>query len=261
MAPQFSDELSTRTISTVFGMCVGAAAGWFFAWWRRHREKVNIFAGIAHDTVVIQHHVVESEPDSKLPNGRRATTLRVRTLGQAELKRVVPNTHLAGVLSHRAAKVTTTTPLISMAGAEGSFLLETLTGFCGDRLSLAPFDHELYVMAPCCESQEFVEHKPVVILLVAVKDLVFFEHWPSCREIQVEHGSDGSRVMTLMILARKFREEQANIAKMRREGQRTAHMETMYILDLPLDRRVAAIPLKAVPWSRFEKVLKLMGLE
>jgi hypothetical protein len=35
----------------------------------------------------------------------------------------------------------------------------------------------------------------------------------------------------------------------------------MYILDLSLDKRSAAIPVKEVPWGRFEDVLKPMNLE
>ena len=261
MPIQLTDELSVRGVSTVFGMCVGATIGWFWGRWKRHREKANIFAGIAHDTVVIQHHLVDVEADPSKPGTRRAATLRIRSIGQAELKRVVPNSHLAAVLSTRAAQVTAMKPLISMVGAEGSFLLETLTGFCGDRLSLAPFEHDLFVMAPCCETQELADHKPIVILLVSMTDLELFEKWGTCRDIQVEHGSDGSRVLTLMIMARKFREEQNLIAKFRSENKRTVHLETMYVLDLPLDRRTAAIPLKPVPWNRFDNVMKQMGLE
>jgi hypothetical protein len=37
--------------------------------------------------------------------------------------------------------------------------------------------------------------------------------------------------------------------------------ETMYILDLALDRRTADIPLRVVPWGRFEAVLKELNLE
>jgi hypothetical protein len=35
----------------------------------------------------------------------------------------------------------------------------------------------------------------------------------------------------------------------------------MYVLDLGLDRRTARIPVKPVPWGRFEGVLKEMNLE
>ena len=43
--------------------------------------------------------------------------------------------------------------------------------------------------------------------------------------------------------------------------QRTMHVETMYVLDLALDKRTAAIPTKAIPWGRFEAVLKKLNLD
>jgi hypothetical protein len=64
-----------------------------------------------------------------------------------------------------------------------------------------------------------------------------------------------------MDLARRFGTEQAKIAGLRREGKRTRYIETMYILDLGLDNRSAAVPLKSVPWGRFEDVLKSLNLE
>jgi hypothetical protein len=124
-----------------------------------------------------------------------------------------------------------------------------------------PFEHDLYVMAPCCEPAELVEHQPITILLIAVKDLARFEHWPDCRRVQVEHGSDGSRVLTLMELAKRFKAEQAEIAGLRAAGKRTKWVETMYILDLALDKRTAGVPVKSIPWGRFEGVLRLMNLE
>src|SRR5438874_2607384 len=144
-----SDEIGIRGLSTVFGLLVGAILGWFYGRWKRHRERISILAGDARDTVVIQQHIVTSIADPVAPEGRRPTALRVRSLGQSQLDRVVPNGHLAAVLMHRAFDVTPTKTLISMEGPEGSFLLETLTGFVGDRVGFAPFEHDLHVMAPC----------------------------------------------------------------------------------------------------------------
>src|SRR5262249_49574807 len=157
------------------------------------------------------------------------------------LTSVVPNGHLASILRHRAERVTTHDTLISMEGAEGSYLLETLTGFVCHRTANAGFDHDLYVMAPCCEPPALAQHQPITILLIAVAALALFESWPTCRPVRVEHGSDGPRVLTLMSLAQRHRAEQEKIAKLRQAGQRTRYVETMYILDLPLDRRAAAI--------------------
>jgi len=130
-----------------------------------------------------------------------------------------------------------------------------------DRVANAPFEHDLFVMAPCCEPAGLATHQPITILLISVASLSLFENWSLCRNVQVEHGCDGMRVLTLRDLARRFRAEQEQIAALRKEGKRTRYVETMYVLDLGLDRRSAAVPLKNVPWGRFEDVLKEMNLE
>jgi hypothetical protein len=98
-------------------------------------------------------------------------------------------------------------------------------------------------------------------LLISVADLALFETWSACRDVRVEHGTDGARVLTLMELAKRFQMEQQRIAAMRKAGERTRYVETMYILDLALDRRTANVPLREIPWGRFEDVLKQMNLE
>jgi hypothetical protein len=156
----------------------------------------------------------------------------------------------------RTLPIRATTPrhtLISTEGAEGSYLLETLTNFVCDRAANGPFERDLYVMAPCCEPAELAEHQPITIILIAVKGLLLFENWAVCRGVLVEHGSDGSRVLTLLELARRYRAEQAEIARRRKAGERSRWVETMYVLDLALDKRAAPIPTKPV--------LKAMNLE
>jgi hypothetical protein len=245
-------------VSVFFGLILGGAATWLFARWKRFRERRSILCGDARDTVVINLHLVES---AEGPGGRVPTALRIRAVGQAELNRVVPNGHLAADLLKRAFHVTARETLISMEGPKGSYLLETLTNFVCDRVANGPFNHDLYVMAPCCEPAELAEHQPIVILLIAKSDLALFESWPACRDVQVEHGSDGARVLTLMEMARRFRAEQEEIADLRAKGKRTTHVETMYVLDLALDRRTGKVPVKPVPWGRFESVLREMNLE
>jgi hypothetical protein len=257
-------ELSWRGASVLVGLVLGGLIAGLFSLWRRRRERRRIERGDARDTVVIEHHIVEAveetDPDTGRPR-KRPAAMRIRALGQSELCRVVPNGHLAAELLHRAFCVTPTDTLISMEGAEGSFMLETLTGFVCDRTANAPFAHDLYVMAPCCEPAELAHHQPIVIILIAVADLMLFESWPLCRGVQVEHGSDGARVLTLLEMARRFKSEQGAIAQMRKAGHRTKWVETMYVLDLPLDKRTASLPTKEVPWGRFEEVLKQMNLE
>lgn len=261
--PTVVEELSGRGIGVALGLVAGSAVTAGVARWQRHRQRRSILAGDARDTVVINHHVVETAqgpgPDStpvKVP-----TACRIRTLGQAELRHVVPNGHLAAEFSRRAARATARDPLLSMAGAEGSYLLETLTGFVCDRAVGGSFHRDLYVMAPCCESKELCHHQPVTVLVVAAADLALFEHWPTVRDVRVEHGSDGARLLTLMALAKRYRAEQSQLDELRAAGKRTQHVETMYALDLALDHRAVPLPTKPVPWGRFEGVLTELGLE
>lgn len=260
MIATFSDELSGRGVTILLGMTVGALSAWLIQRWRRIRERRRVMRGDARDTVVIAHHLLEPISGDSA-QAKPQYRLRIRSLGQSELNRVVPNGHLASVLLNRAFEVTPRNTLISMEDAEGSYLLETLTNFVCDRVANAPFDHDLYVMAPCCEPAGLAAHQPITIILIAVKDLAQFESWPACRDLEVEHGTDGARVLTLLELAKRFRSEQAELARLRKAGERTRYVETMYVLDLALDKRSAAIPTKAIPWGRFEAVLKEMNLE
>jgi hypothetical protein len=256
--PSLFDELSRHGLMALIGAVGGGILTWFAARWRRRKERLSILRGDARDTVVIQLHIVTATE----AGGKKApSVLRVRPLGQAELSRVVPNGHLAGELSRRAFRVTPKDTLIAMDGAEGSFLLETLTNFVCDRVANAPFEHDLYAMAPCCEPAGMAVHQPISILLIPVSSLLLFETWADCRKVQVEHGTTGMRILTLMELARRFRQEQDKLAALRRDGKRTLYEETIYILDLALDERTAAVPLKSVPWGRFEDVLKQLNLE
>ncbi len=252
-------ELTGRAAGVVLGLILGALITWIIARWRRLQEHRKILMGDARDTVVIEHHIIERAAGAA--GEQQPVQLRIRALGQAELRHVVPNGHLAGELRRRAFEVTPQHTLISMEGAEGSFLLETLTGFVCDRAASGSFDHDLYVMAPCCEPKELAHHQPLVIILIARDDLALFEDWALCRDIEVEHGGDGARILTLMLMARRFGKEQEKIASLRKQGKRTLHIETMYLLDLALDKRVLPIPTRKVPWGRFGKVLADMGLD
>src|SRR5262245_48719643 len=258
MVADIFQELGGHGAHTVLGLLIGALVTWLIGRYRRMQQRRSILRGDARDTVVIQQHLVESAGDGP---ARRPASLRMRSLGQGELNRVVPNGHLAAELLRRAFHVTARDTLISMEGPEGSYLLETLTNFVCDRVANHPFDHDLYVMAPCCEPAGLAEHQPITILLISVADLTLFAEWSICRDVLVEHGADGMRLLTLMELARRYRSEQAELARLRQAGQRTRHVETMYILDLALDQRTAAIPAKPVPWGRFEPQLKEMNLE
>jgi hypothetical protein len=262
MLDNLIQELGGRGIGVIFGLIAGSLVTGLIAYGRRRQERRRILLGDARDTVVIQQHLVDSaEVADGAGRARAPTTLRIRSVGQGQVRHVVPNGHLASVLLHRARAVSSRDTLISMEGAEGSYLLETLTNFVCDRVANAPFEHDLYVMAPCCEPVGLAQHQPITVLVISVSDLALFENWTRCRDVRVEHTSDGARVLTLMDMARRFREEQEKIVSLRKAGQRTLYVETMYVLDLPLDKRSAAVPTKKIAWGRFEKVLAQKNLE
>lgn len=264
MLATFMEELGGRGMTVMLGMLLGGFFTFLLSRWKRIRERLSVLSGDARDTVVIALHLVDSveEPATSTTPARRVPkSLRIRSLGQSELKLVVPNGHLEAVLTKRAFEVTERHTLISMEGAEGSFLLETLTNFVCGCVANGPFDHDLYVMAPCCEPRGLAEHQPLTIILIPMKDLSLFQEWPLCRGVQVEHGSDGARILTLREMALRFKLEQEKIVQLKKEGKRTRFVETMYILDLSLDKRYAAVPMQAVPWGRYENLLKEMDLE
>lgn len=264
MMDKLWDELTSRGSVAIFGLLIGAVTAWCVSHWKRRRERQSIQRGDARETIIIAQHLVEVGEVLASDGASRKKVprvLRIRSLGQGELNRVVPNGHLAAVFLQRAFHVTPRHTLISMVDAEGSYLLETLTNFVCDRVGNEPFEHDLFVMAPCCEPAGLAQHQPITILLIAVADLALFEDWTLCRGVEVEHNADGARVLTLMELARRFKVEQAELVRLRTAGQRTRYVETMYMLDLALDKRSAAIPTKPVSWGRFERVLKEMNLE
>jgi hypothetical protein len=142
MLANLFDELTSRGAIAVMGMFLGGVITWLLARWKRFQEHRSILRGDARDTVAIHVHLVDSKETPKPEGGthRVPQSLRIRSLGQAELNRVIPNGHLAAVLLHRAFRVTTLDTLISMHDAEGSYLLETLTNFVCDRVANAPFE-------------------------------------------------------------------------------------------------------------------------
>ena len=116
-------------------------------------------------------------------------------------------------------------------------------------------------MAAVCEPASFGGHRSSTVILIRRDDLAKFREWPICREIMVEHGGHGERILTLLGVADEFDRQAEAVAKRQAEGRRPNFEETMYLLDLALDHRVIDLPSKPVPWSRFEASLKARGLE
>src|SRR5262245_54264727 len=109
MWQQVLHEFSGRGMGVLLGMLLGSVMTALIAVWKRRQERRNILHGDARDTVVIAQHLVDAETTPN-PSGtgtaRRATRLRIRSLGQSQLDRVVPNGHLAAELMRRAFAVT-----------------------------------------------------------------------------------------------------------------------------------------------------------
>src|SRR5262249_55273909 len=145
MAIDLFQQLGGHGVGVVLGLVLGGLIGWLSARWKRYRERLRILAGDARGTVVIQHNIVETV-DAPAAGGagtrKVPARLRIRSLGQAEVSQVVPNGYLAAELLDRAFRVTPRDTLISMEGAQGSYLLETLTNFLCDRVANAPFEHD-----------------------------------------------------------------------------------------------------------------------
>src|SRR5262249_46935806 len=95
---------------------------------------------------------------------------------------------------------------------------------------------------------------------ISVADLALFNSWATCQKIQTEHNSDGARILALMTLAERFRAEQLALTEMRRAGQRTQFVETMYVLDLAIDKRVVPMEPRPVLWTGFADALERLGL-
>jgi hypothetical protein len=253
MFQPFLQEFSGRSMGVLVGMLLGTSITAWVAYRKRRQDRARVLHGDARDTVVIHQHIIDEETG---PHGEPRRIMRIRTLGQAELRRVIPNAYLAAILAQRAFAVTPTSTLISMDGAEGSYLLETMTNFVCDRLASRQFPHEMYLMAACCEPASLSHHQPITILLLRQKDLPLFADWSKARELLVEHGSDGARILTLCEVARKFQEEQRRIDAVRAAGQSATFLETMYVLDLAIDQNSAPLPSKPVPWERYRELLR-----
>src|SRR5262245_20259757 len=98
MFDKFLQELGGRGLAVVVGLVIGSTHNWLLARWQRRRERQNILKGDARDTIIIALHLVEPielPPANGAPARKAPGVLRVRSLGQSELNRVVPNGHLA----------------------------------------------------------------------------------------------------------------------------------------------------------------------
>ena len=86
----------------------------------------------------------------------------------------------------------------------GSYLLYLLTPWVCGMVRHGTFRHDAWVMAPVCEPGTLSMHQSSTIILVRQADLARFRDWQACKQMHVEHGSDGARILTLWHMAREF---------------------------------------------------------
>jgi hypothetical protein len=232
---------------------LGLAVGWVLGRWRRHRLKRQLYGGDVRELVAIEQTVVREHPDGRI-------TMRIRSCGSAPLSTIIFNPLAREAFLKRAEATKPTNPLLALHDKMGSYLLYLLQPWVCGLCRSGPFPHDVWVMAPVCEPGLLSEHQSTTVILVRQEDLKYFRDWQTCRQLHVEHGSDGARLLTLWHVAREFDRQLAEVKRLREQGKPTTYVETMYLLDLGLDQEEVPLRTKAVPWQRFAKVLQELGL-
>jgi hypothetical protein len=243
-----------RVLASLAIFFIGGLLGWAGHKWRQYRLHRQIERGDARDVATIEKILIDRDE-----SGRE--TMRIRTCGRDPIEQIFPNPAAREVFHERTIATTPANRLISMEGKMGSYLLQELAIWVCGQVGERSFPHHIWLMAVVCEPASFGGHQSSTVLLIRRDDLVKFREWPTCRDIHVEHGGQGERILTLLSVADEFDRQSEAIAKRQAEGRRPNFEETMYLLDLALDPGVVDLPSKPVPWSRFEDSLKARGLE
>ena len=243
-----------RIFASLALVVIGGFIGWVGHKWRHFRLQRQIERGDARDVATIEKILIDRDE-----SGRE--TLRIRTCGRDPLEQIFPNPAARDSFHERTVATSPAQRLISMDGKMGSYLLQELAIWVCSQVCEREFPHAIWVMAVVSEPASFGGHQSSTVILIRRDDLVKFREWPSCRDLHVEHGSHGERILTLLGVANEFNRQADAVAKRQAEGRRPNFEETMYLLDLALDPTVVDLPSKEVPWSRFEESLKARGLE
>lgn len=232
---------------------LGLVVGWLLGRWRRHRLKRQLYGGDVRELLAVEQLLLKEQADGRV-------TMRIRSCGAAPLSTVIFNPLARETFLKRASSTTVTSPLIAMHDKMGSYLLYLLQPWVCGVARGGVFPHDVWVMVPVCETGLLSEHQSTTVILIRQEDLKYFRDWQTCRQIHVEHGNDGARVLTLWRVAHEFDRQMAEVKRLREEGKPTTYVETMYLLDLGLDMQEVPLRTKAVPWQRFAGVLKEVGL-
>jgi hypothetical protein len=247
------DSLQNHMVQGVLFTLLGVVIGWVLAWWRRYRLHQQVRGGDAREVVAIEQILIADQADGQV-------TMRVRSCGSAPLQTVLPNPVSYDAFLERARATTYLNPLISMNDQMGSYLLYLLTPWVCGMVRHGNYPHDTWVMAPISEPGVLSAHQSSTVILIRRTDLERFRDWDTCKYMHVEHSSDGARLLTFWHMAREFDRQIEEVRRCREAGKPSTFVETMYILDLGLDMEEVPLPTKPVPWSRFSRFLKGLGL-
>ncbi len=243
-----------RAFASLMLFIIGGMLGWLGHRWRHYRLQRQIEQGDARDVATVEKILIDRDAEGN-------ETLRIRTCGRDPLEQIFPNPAAREAFHERTHATSSTQPLIAMHERMGSYLLQELAIWVCGQVGERSFPHDIWIMATVCEPASFGGHQSSTVILIRRDDLAKFRDWTDCRNIHVEHGGHGERILTLLSVADEFDRQALAIAKRQAEGRAPAYEETMYLLDLALDQRVVDLPSKPVPWSRFAGGLKARGLE
>ena len=243
-----------RILASLALVIIGGTLGWVGHRWRHFRLQRQIEAGDARDVVSIEKIIIDRDPQGR-------ETLRIRSCGRDPVDHIFPNPAAREEFHNRTIATTSMHPLIAMDGRMGSYLLQELAIWVCGQVGEHSFPHDVWIMAAVCEPASFGGHQSSTILLIRREDLERFRDWTTCRDVHVEHGGQGERILTLLSVAAEFHRQSIAVAKRQAEGRRPEFEETMYILDLAIDRNVFDLPGRPVPWTRFTSTLKARGIE
>ena len=161
--------------------------------------------------------------------------------GATRWRRSSPTSAARDEFQARAGRTTTPSPLVSMDGKMGSYLLQELAIWVCGQLRETQLPARRLGDGPCVRARGALSGRSLLVdgLAVRLDDLLRFRDWDDCSDIQVEHASHGERILTLMGMAAEYDQQAAAVADRRAAGRRSNFEETMYILDLGLDTQSA----------------------
>lgn len=255
-----------ESIGFLIGASFALVAAGVATWRRRRRELREINQGHQFQQLEFAYAFVTTDR-----NGQRRFV--VRMIGCLPLKVFVAKdairSHLLGLTRESADDELNS--VISMEGKVGSFVLRELHGHLRTLLQEKGLKREWWLMVPILETYRPLQYVAPTVLLVRKSDLPIFASFDACKDLLVHHGSDAAKILTLMEVYRKFKDQEHRLAQARAEGQSTQYLEEMWLLDLclstemlePTTEEVAAgtlKPFRIPPWNRFASTLKQLGL-